>query len=184
MAAVVHKPDLSPLEKRIRDLEEAVGKSHQGEKDAESCAAVLSKIAVELHRATATKEHITQFFSKQNELKTYLNPQLEKTVALTPKIKTELIAASETQVKRTANLLMQVESLKDTLDPKTLKSLPQLSDRLQPLMHAHVEQQDGAEAISKELADLLKTYNNFVSTVSHQLDQWDRLLQHYEEQYR
>ena len=36
MAAVVHKPDLSPLEKRIRDLEEAVGKSHQGEKDAES----------------------------------------------------------------------------------------------------------------------------------------------------
>lgn len=36
MAAVVHKPDLSPLEKRIRDLEEAVGKSHQGGKDAES----------------------------------------------------------------------------------------------------------------------------------------------------
>eukprot|EP00118_Oscarella_pearsei_P026506 m.310005 g.310005 ORF g.310005 m.310005 type:complete len:180 (+) comp49070_c0_seq1:26-565(+) len=175
---------LSSLEKRIHILEESMGSLRMVEKEGlKSCAAALSKMSSELYRATATKEHISQLFSKQRDLAAYIDPDFEKKLVLTETVKIDVIAASEDLTRQTAKKLQQIDQLSDTLDPKTLKDLPRLSERLRPLVQAHITQQAKGERISKESAELLTTYNKFISTISHQLADWDQLLRHYEEQY-
>ena len=168
---------IESLEKRINALYEEVfnnestdiSKSKHPFEVVEESKSILKEIE---SRHTV----VQQLWKKLPKLAEYLSMDFMNRIGVTDEVKTSLILASEGNLKVLSTQLKELQTLKSTINDKSLKEISDYSQKLEPLLQLHLDQKDEVEDVNERIQLLLSSYNSVITTLSKQFVLWDNLV--------
>ncbi|XP_041964209.1 dynactin subunit 3 [Alosa pseudoharengus] len=140
------------------------------------CVDSLGKVNAALANTANKRERVKILHKKTEDLLKYLDPQFTDYIAVPDAMKLEFILAEEDFLRTQASMLEQVHTLQPYLDSNHIKSVPELTTKLQRLSQLHIKQQDQNEELSAEVKRLFEEYNKMMFLLSKQFAQWDETL--------
>lgn len=171
------RSNIEDLDARLQILEKRVyGDRASKPNKTVKCVDALSKVNAALANTANKRERVKILHKKIEDLLKYLDPQFTDYIAVPDGMKLEFILAEEEFLRSQAAMLEQVHNLQPCLDSNHIKSVPELTTKVQRLSQLHIKQQDQNEELSAEVKKLFEEYNKMMFLLSKQFAQWDETL--------
>lgn len=156
--------DIALLEAKVERLERQMGKGDQSVLPAlESLNTKIDKMLGKYGPAVS---------KKLPELSTYTDPSF----MMDSSIKTEYVAASDVTIKKAAKNAVIIDELKDNINWKSLKNVPEMSNKLEKLSSTSLSQSELGDKLNEEICELVTKYNGIISTLSEQFVLWNDVI--------
>nr|CAB3261611.1 uncharacterized protein LOC100177191 [Phallusia mammillata] len=169
---------LQDLEDRITTLEEKVLPT---DGDNEKVMKVLLSANEAVTTFAAKRERFNQIFKRVPAISEYLSPGFIEAVSMDSACETEMVLASEDNIRVMAKQLEEIEKLSKALDSDKLKDLSGFQGKLAKLQEIQQQQLGDVSTLSQDLTTLLSTYNELVNYLSESFVKWDWTLTQLEE---
>ncbi|KRT84158.1 hypothetical protein AMK59_887 [Oryctes borbonicus] len=154
------------LEKRIAALELQILPK---EKDVEiNKVQPIADLLIQTHTMIATalscRDAISAILEKLPVINEYLNPMYSET-ELELEAKRQYVLELYPELKETAVLLTEFDSVRDVTDSKVIARVSDLAEKLETMVHLTLDTYDECKSITKKVLESLQQYSDIIKTI-------------------
>merc|ERR1712038_1209662 len=182
--------DRSPIdtiESRLSNIERRVyGKSNPSFKEKEDASSELAggvvprltDIAKEVGNAISTRERVVPLFRRLKELESYMDPSFGESKGLPAELKVEMILAQEEKIRKSAELLKDIQEKSAVLNADAILTYtqPECERNLINLSTIQLEQEVKCNRLNESTLELVEKYNDVISTIAETFVRYDEML--------
>merc|ERR1711863_78343 len=183
---------LDSVESRLACIERRVyGKANPSYKEKEDASSEvaggvvprLTDIAKEVGNAISTRERVVPLFRRLKELETYMDPTFGESKGLPAELKVEMILAQEDKIRKSAELLKDIQEKSAVLNADAILTYtqPECERNLIKLSTIQLEQEVKCNRLNESTLELVEKYNDVISTIAETFVRYDEMLKAFEE---
>merc|ERR1711997_623676 len=178
---------LDSVESRLASIERRVyGKSNPSYKEKEDASSEvaggvvprLTDIAKEVGNAISTRERVVPLFRRVKELESYMDPSFGESKGLPAELKVEMILAQEEKIRKSAELLKDIQEKSAVLNADAILTYtqPECERNLIKLSTIQLEQEVKCNRLNESTLELVEKYNDVISTIAETFVRCDEML--------
>lgn len=183
---------LDSVESRLACIERRVyGKSNPSYKEKEDASSEvaggvvprLTDIAKEVGNAISTRERVVPLFRRLKELESYMDPSFGESKGLPAELKVEMILAQEEKIRKSAELLKDIQEKSAVLNADAILTYtqPECEQNLIKLSTIQLDQEVKCNRLNDSTLELVEKYNDVISTIAETFVRYDEMLRALEE---
>ena len=183
---------MESIESRLASIERRVyGKSNPSFKEKENAASEvaggivprITAIAKDVGNTVGSRERVAPLFRRLKELETYIDPAYGERQGLPAELKIEMILAQEEKMKKSAELMKDIQKKSAVLNDDAILTYtqPECEQNLIKLSTIQLEQEGVCNRLNESTLELVERYNDVISTIAETFVRYDEMLKALEE---